>query len=214
MRTGHARDALDEALRCQAAIDHREASFVSHFKSWVESPDRRCVEKSVHLAHWTSHSRQIVCQNHIETIYRAFITRICCTLLRQIHSSLCCTNLWVVWNLQGVQSLRSPRQQKIGCGSSLRWYISNFDYDTFRGLTQKQVDEEEEGGLRGLTEVLLSYGECHFDAANQGIWATVLLLCGQFERVRCSQQPNCVSYLLTPFGKGCCCAVGAFGNRD
>lgn len=29
----------------------------------------------------------------------------------------------------------------------------------------------------------MSYGERHFDATNQGIWASVLLLCGQFERV-------------------------------
>lgn len=77
----------------------------------------------------------------------------------------------------------------------------------------KQVDEEEEGGLRGLTEVLLSYGERHFDAANQGVWASVLLLCGQFERVRFPHQHG-VSFWLTPFYKGCCCTVGAFGNRN
>jgi len=51
------------------------------------------------------------------------------------------------------------------------------------------VDEDEDGGLRGLTEVLLGYGERHFDGpANQanvrrGVWAGVLLMCGQFERV-------------------------------
>lgn len=80
------------------------------------------------------------------------------------------------------------------------------------GLTDvKQVDEEEEGGLRGLTEVLLSYGERHFDAANQGTWASVLLMCGQFERVRQSQYhgPSCV---LIPFHIGCCRTVGAPGN--
>ncbi|KAG9310291.1 nucleoporin interacting component Nup93/Nic96 [Chiua virens] len=44
------------------------------------------------------------------------------------------------------------------------------------------LTEEEEGGLRGLTEVLLSYGERHFDSASQGTWSSVLLLCGQFER--------------------------------
>lgn len=51
------------------------------------------------------------------------------------------------------------------------------------------VDEEELGGLRGLAEVLLGYGERHFDGtpgqkgAKRGIWAGVLLMCGQFERV-------------------------------
>ena len=52
-----------------------------------------------------------------------------------------------------------------------------------------QVDEEENGGLRALAEVLLSYGERHFDGvpgqkgSKQGVWAGVLLMCGQFERV-------------------------------
>ncbi|KAG6871339.1 hypothetical protein C0993_003474, partial [Termitomyces sp. T159_Od127] len=45
------------------------------------------------------------------------------------------------------------------------------------------VDEDEEGGLRALSEVLLGYGERHFDANQQrGVWASVLLMCGQFER--------------------------------
>lgn len=52
-----------------------------------------------------------------------------------------------------------------------------------------QVDEEEHGGLRALSEVLLSYGERHFDGApgqkggKRGVWTGVLLMCGQFERV-------------------------------
>jgi len=47
-----------------------------------------------------------------------------------------------------------------------------------------QVDEEADGGLRGLSEVLLGYGERHFDVQRKGVWASVLLMCGQFERVR------------------------------
>jgi nuclear pore complex protein Nup93 len=41
VRTGHSAEALQEAQLHQAAIDHREPSFVSHFKTWIESPDRR-----------------------------------------------------------------------------------------------------------------------------------------------------------------------------
>ena len=52
----------------------------------------------------------------------------------------------------------------------------------------QQVDEEEGGGLRALAEVLMSYGERHFDGSpsqrRQGMWANVLIMCGQFERVR------------------------------
>jgi nuclear pore complex protein Nup93 len=52
------------------------------------------------------------------------------------------------------------------------------------------VDENEDGGLRALAEVLLGYGERHFDGppnqpgSRRGVWAGVLLMCGQFERVR------------------------------
>jgi nuclear pore complex protein Nup93 len=51
------------------------------------------------------------------------------------------------------------------------------------------VDEEEDGGLQGLADVLLGYGERHFDGppgqqgSRRGVWAGVLLMCGQFERV-------------------------------
>jgi nuclear pore complex protein Nup93 len=44
------------------------------------------------------------------------------------------------------------------------------------------VDEDEDVGLRALTEVLLGYGERHFDGRpNQpGSRRGVLLMCGQF----------------------------------
>lgn len=41
IRTGHVREALKEATQFQQAIEHREASFVNHLKTWIESPDRR-----------------------------------------------------------------------------------------------------------------------------------------------------------------------------
>ena len=74
-----------------------------------------------------------------------------------------------------------------------------------------QVDEEEEGGLRGLTEVLLSYGERHFDAASKGVWAGVLLMCGQFERVSYISRFDVV-FSLVVFREGGRCALGAPGN--
>jgi hypothetical protein len=60
-----------------------------------------------------------------------------------------------------------------------------------QSLIQFQLDEEEQGGLRGLAEVLLSYGQRHFDGppnqrgSRKAVWAGVLLMCGQFERVGC-----------------------------
>ena len=51
------------------------------------------------------------------------------------------------------------------------------------------VDENKDGGLRVLAEVLLGYNERHFDApsnqpgSRRGVWVGVLLMYGQFERV-------------------------------
>lgn len=53
-----------------------------------------------------------------------------------------------------------------------------------------QLDEEEFGGLRGLSDVVSGYGQRHFDGppnqrgSRMGVWAAVLTICGQFERVR------------------------------
>ncbi len=41
VRTGHSMEAVSEALRFQQAIESREASFVTHFRTWIESPDRK-----------------------------------------------------------------------------------------------------------------------------------------------------------------------------
>jgi nuclear pore complex protein Nup93 len=41
IRTGHIHEALAEALHFQQAIENREASLVNHFKTWIESPDRK-----------------------------------------------------------------------------------------------------------------------------------------------------------------------------
>ena len=55
-------------------------------------------------------------------------------------------------------------------------------------LSLCKVDEEENGGLCELAEVLLDYGERHFESGDSkgtrtGLWAAVLLTCGGFERV-------------------------------
>ncbi|KAL5534677.1 hypothetical protein ACEPAG_1141 [Sanghuangporus baumii] len=56
------------------------------------------------------------------------------------------------------------------------------------------VDEEETGGLRALAEVLMSYGERHFEGTPSqrrlGMWANVLLMCGQFERAVAALDEN------------------------
>ena len=41
IRTGHLEEALEEATRYQQAIEHRESSFLTHLRAWIESPERR-----------------------------------------------------------------------------------------------------------------------------------------------------------------------------
>lgn len=79
-----------------------------------------------------------------------------------------------------------------------------------------KVDEEEHGGLRALAEVLLGYGERHFEGpkgSKRGVWAGVLLMCGQFERVSAS-----VYLVISPESHdvevGCCFALGTPRNRS
>ena len=75
----------------------------------------------------------------------------------------------------------------------------HLSFALFEPIELVQVDEEENGGLRGLAEVLLNYGERHFEGtsgskgARTGLWAAVLLTCGEFERV---SEFGCVCLVL------------------
>ena len=42
VRTGHAEEALQEAILHERALEHREPSFVTYFSTWVNSSDGRC----------------------------------------------------------------------------------------------------------------------------------------------------------------------------
>ncbi|KAJ4487137.1 Nup93/Nic96-domain-containing protein [Lentinula edodes] len=58
----------------------------------------------------------------------------------------------------------------------------------FAMVDESSSDENDESSLASLTKVLLAYGERHFEPAigtggqKSGLWASVLLMCGQFER--------------------------------
>ena len=82
------------------------------------------------------------------------------------------------------------------------------------------VDEEEDGGLRALAEVLLGYGERHFDGppgqqGRRGVWAGVLLMCGQFERVSFGFLLFGYPYLAFHLYNwiGCCSTLGPSRDR-
>ena len=82
----------------------------------------------------------------------------------------------------------SQQRRRIGSGFNSQWYVFLHQVHFPHSSSLCKVDEEENGGLRGLAEVLLNYGERHFEsgsskAAHTGLWAAVLLTCGEFERV-------------------------------
>ncbi|KAN0129758.1 nucleoporin-interacting protein NIC96 [Lactarius tabidus] len=152
VRTGHAREALDEALAHRQAIEHREDSFVAHFRVWVESPDHRLPKPH---------------RDHIQAIYNAHM----------LHSTSVDPFKLALYKLMGKLD-PTKRTVPLVTATTEDWLWFQL----------AMVDEEENGGLRGLAEVLLNYGERHFEGASgskgarTGLWAAVLLTCGEFER--------------------------------
>ncbi|CAA7267671.1 unnamed protein product [Cyclocybe aegerita] len=152
VRTGHIQEALTEALHFQQAIENREASFVNHFRTWIESPDRKLPKTH---------------RDHLQAIYNAHM----------LHSSTADPFKLALYKLMGkLEPSRRSVPQVTTTTEDWLWF------------QLAMVDEDEDGGLRSLADVLLGYGERHFDGpANQpgsrrGVWAGVLLMCGQFER--------------------------------
>ncbi|KAG6840177.1 hypothetical protein C0991_008407 [Blastosporella zonata] len=147
VRTGHVEEALAEALKYQDAIQHRESSFLTHFKTWIESPERKLPK---------SH------RDHLQTVYNAHM----------LHSATADPFKLALYKLMGkLEPSRRSVQQVTTTTEDWIWF------------QLAMVDEDEEGGLRALADVLLGYGERHFEANQQrGVWASVLLMCGQFER--------------------------------
>ncbi|TFK99639.1 nucleoporin-interacting protein NIC96 [Pterulicium gracile] len=152
IRTGHGQDALDEALKHRTQIERREASFVSHLRTWLESPERRLPKTH---------------RDHLQTVYNSHM----------LHSQTADPFKLALYKLIG--KLEPSRRSVAQVTTTIE------DWLWFQ-LTM--VDEDEEGGLRGLADVLLGYGERHFDGvpgqkgSRRGVWAGVLLMCGQFER--------------------------------
>ncbi|KAM5530437.1 hypothetical protein V8D89_015912 [Ganoderma adspersum] len=152
IRTGHAAEAIEEATHYQTAIENRESSFLSHLRAWVDSPDRRLPKP------------------HRDQLHAAYNAHM-------LHSSTADPFKLALYKLMGKidPTRRSVAQVTVTTEDWLWFQLS-------------MVDEEEFGGLRGLAEVLLNYGEQHFDGvpgqkgAKRGVWAGVLLMCGQFER--------------------------------
>ncbi|KIM38582.1 hypothetical protein M413DRAFT_447791 [Hebeloma cylindrosporum] len=152
VRTGHVQEALAEATQFQQAIENREASFVSLFRTWIESPNRKLPKAQ---------------REHLQAVYNAHM----------LHSSTADPFKLALYKLMGkLEPSRRSVPQVTTTTEDWLWF------------QLAMVDEDEDGGLRALAEVLLGYGERHFDGppnqpgSRRGVWAGVLLMCGQFER--------------------------------
>ncbi|KAF8624791.1 hypothetical protein AX15_005680 [Amanita polypyramis BW_CC] len=152
IRTGHYREALQEALKFQQAIEHREASFVNHFRAWIESTDRKLPKQH---------------RDHLQAVYNAHM----------LHSSTADPFKLALYKLMGKLE---PSRRNVP-------HVTTTTED-WLWFQLAMVDEDEDGGLRNMSDVFLSYGERHFEGppsrqgSRKGIWAGVLLMCGQFER--------------------------------
>lgn len=156
VRTGYIAEALDEAVQYHTMIERREAGFVSHFRAWLDSPERRLPKNH---------------RDHLQTVYNAHM----------LHSQTADPFKLALYKLMGKLE---PSRRSVGHVTAT--------IEDWLWFQLAMVEEEEEGGLRGLAEVLLGYGERHFDGqpgqkgAKKGVWAGVLLMCGEFERAAAS----------------------------
>ena len=124
VRTGHMREALDEALAHRQAIEHREDSFVAHFRLWLESPDHRSVARPVlpprrHvLTASFSFSLPKPHRDHVQAIYNAHI----------LHSTSVDPFKLALYKLMGkLDHLNamfhlSLQRRRIGSGFNSQWY--------------------------------------------------------------------------------------------
>lgn len=91
------------------------------------------------------------------------------------------------------------------------------------------LDEDEEGsGLNSLGEVLMGYGERYFEGGGAsagtegqvqpkgrtGLWASVLMMTGQFERVCQCGRSKAPTESDECFFVGCRCTMGSSRDRD
>ena len=122
VRTGNPQDALAEALRYQQAIEHREAGFISHFRAWIDSPDRKYVFRRRPLSS-VPHAHLSGSRSRIETRCMRRTTHTCSTPPPRTRSNSRCTSSWARSTPRGGASRTSPSRRRTGCGSSSAWSV-------------------------------------------------------------------------------------------
>ncbi|KAJ3760991.1 nucleoporin-interacting protein NIC96 [Lentinula raphanica] len=157
VRVGEVSEALQVLMRVRDAVDAREPGFIDAFRIWAESAERalpRLIRDQL-AGVYNAHMLQAQTTDPFKLALYKLIARLDVTR-RSIANVTTTTEDWL-------------------------WM-------QFAMVDESSSDENDDGSLASLTKVLLAYGERHFEPAagsdgqKSGLWASVLLMCGQFER--------------------------------
>ncbi|KAF8525242.1 nucleoporin-interacting protein NIC96 [Hysterangium stoloniferum] len=154
LRTGHAEDAVELALKNKSTLDSRQRDFCGQFQKWVLSEDKNIVD-----------ANRNTFRTHLE------------------HSPTVDPFKAALFKLMGRVEPHT-RNVPYVTGTTEDWLWFQL------AMINETGANNEANGLRELVEVLMGYGEQHFEppsaqksaASKHGTWARVLLICGQFER--------------------------------
>jgi nuclear pore complex protein Nup93 len=164
LRSGHSSDALSFATTQETALSSLEKSFVPYLKSYLTSPDRRLPKllRDRFLAEYNQRIRYLTDTSDpykhalYKLIGRVEIQR------RNVPGVTQTTEDWLWFQLSLVRESGAA------------------------GAGGEEEAPHERYGLRDLAAVLRKFGEKHFDPKGTRplLYFQVLLLSGQFERVR------------------------------
>ncbi|KAJ4492800.1 Nup93/Nic96-domain-containing protein [Lentinula edodes] len=157
VRVGEVSEAFQVLMRVKDAVDAREPGFIDAFRIWAESTER-------------SLPRSI--RDQLAGVYNAHMLQ-----------------------AQTADPFKLALYKLVARLDAARRSIPNVTTTTedwlwmqFAMVDESSSDENDESSLASITKVLLAYGERHFEPAigtggqKSGLWASVLLMCGQFER--------------------------------
>ncbi|KAJ3743422.1 nucleoporin-interacting protein NIC96 [Lentinula detonsa] len=157
VRIGEVSEAFQVLMRFKDAVDAREPGFIDAFRIWAESSERslpRLIRDQL-AGVYNAHMLQAQTTDPFKLALYKLIARLDVGR-RSIPNVTTTTEDWL-------------------------WM-------QFAMVDESSGDENDDSSLASLTKVLLAYGERHFEPATgsvgqkSGFWASVLLMCGQFER--------------------------------
>ncbi|GJJ09412.1 hypothetical protein Clacol_003634 [Clathrus columnatus] len=153
IRAGRAEDAVDLATKHKSALDSRQRDFCSLFQKWAMSSGGRMGD-----------ANRNIFRTHLE------------------HSPTVDPFKTALFKLMG-RVEPNKRNVPYVTGTTEDWIWFQL------AMLEETSHSKDSNSLKELAEVLLGYGERHFEGApgqkenpKYGVWAKVMLICGEFER--------------------------------